>query len=165
MRNWTLIFVLILLSSCKNNNIAFESEIDDPDSINDAKANAPIIEADLTMRKVLFYDEMIRTEFNDMIEAHKIRSQADSINMIFKEDASFKIPHSSVFKYLDLHSIEKPDKDYPADQMDYEFYYHYTKVFWDTINQKEIKTTGFIAIDEQPQVIDNDTINSVKIIW
>ncbi|WOI24183.1 hypothetical protein [Nonlabens ulvanivorans] len=165
MRNWTLIFILILFSSCKNNNNSSEGEIDDSDFINEVKTNAPITEADLTMRKVLFYEEMIRTEFKDVIEAHKIRSKANSINMIFKENAPFKIPHGSVFKYIELHSIEKPDQEYPADQMNYEFYYHYTKVFRDTVNLKDIKTNGFIAIDEQPQVIDNDTINSVKIIW
>lgn len=157
MRIWMLLIIVTLLSSCKDNSVAPENEMD---------FKAPNTNAYESIDKSIVYENMIRAQFNSLLEANILRNKNDSINAVFKEDLDIIIPAHLEFKSLQLSSIDKSQSIallYGTN--DLEYFYDYKQIFWDSLKREEVTFTGIIAIDEQQQVIDNETINTVKIIW
>jgi len=153
MRNWMIFIIVLTFCSCKNDSNMY-----------DFKASE--VSTEIVVNKSDIYENMIRNEFNALLQANILRNKNSNINDIFKEELAITIPSQLEFKSLELTAIEKsfPD-DYKFRNSSYEYYYNYRQLYWDSIKQEEVIYSGVIAIDEKQQVIDNETLNTVQIIW
>ena len=158
MRKLILLLVLIIIS-CKNVNENTDYVNETIPFINDK------VKDDIAFDKVTFYKEYIRNEFMQVIEQNKLYQKHPEL--IDSSSLSIEIGASLKLKELQIQLIvERPEQPInKLHDLNYEYLYNYTQIYIDTLDHKEVKYSGVLAIDEGYKVIDGDSIPTVRIIW
>ena len=144
MRKLILLIVILMIASCKNADYEVESV---------ATENTTVENFD----KTVFYEDYIQEKFNEIVEQKKIQLKNPNFPNRLLPGTPINLDPNLKFKSLKLTSTSE----------DYGYPYSYLSVqtYWDSFTKKEMKFNDIISIHEGFQVIQDDSIPVVKIIW
>jgi len=144
-----ILFASVCFIACKN--ASFENEAPTKD-----------IAYDFSFSKEEYYKQHIISEFNNQIELNKLNDTLPSYSS--EQLIEIEIPTNLSIKDFKLEYV-KLDSMSRFYNPDYEFNYKYQQIYYDSINDKTTTFSGIISIDEQQQIINQDTLNTIKIKW
>lgn len=157
-----LITIVAFIASCSNA----------PDRNMDMMETAPepayeTIPADFD--KVAYYEDLIREKYMEHIEESKLKqnfpglidSTLNSVHPKFEKRFSYR---RMELKYIPDGINWQPDFGYVLNP-EHEYHYSMSKIYYDSVLQKEQRFGGLVTIDENVQIINGDTIKTVQVIW
>lgn len=157
---YVILSLVLIIVGCKNAN-------DEMKNVATENATALTVEEDFD--KVAFYEDYIQENFEEHVEKLKIAQKHPELPHE-EVDSFFSLSYGRLkLRRIELNFIEDsldwtPSSSFKIDP-EYPYNYKFTKVLWDSSLQKEIKFEEIISIEENHQVIDGDSIPTVKIIW
>lgn len=148
MKKYVILLLVLIIAGCKNAADEMRYEVTEG-------ANELAVEEDFD--KVAFYEGYIQERFEELVEEHQVnRKNAD---FPYTTKPSPKKLYTSGLEYRGLKLTPiLHNSGYP-------YNYQSIQTYWDSSLQKEVQFEEIISIEENYQVIDGDSIPTVKIIW
>jgi hypothetical protein len=138
----------VIIASCKNAADEMSYKVTED-------ANELAVEEDFD--KVAFYEGYIEEKFEELVEEHQLnRNNANFPN------TTKPSPQKLYTSGLEYRSIKLTPILHNSS---YPYSYRGIQTYWDSSLQKEVQFEEIISIEENYQVIDGDSIPTVKIIW